>query len=130
MSGARNAMASRERTAAAIAEIRAEIERRSKLSSGIERRGLERSLTEARRHATINAHWGITPSWPVLGRFEVLAKRVMRILLRWYINPLVEQQNTFNLSVLAALYEMEAHLEAISREQKQDDIDTTRNEAR
>lgn len=129
MSGTRDAATSRQRTAAAIAEIRAEIERRSKLSSGIDRRGLERSLTAARRRATVNAHWGITPSWPVFGRFEVLAKRVMRILLRWYINPLVEQQNEFNLTVLAALYEMEAHLEAISREQMQDDGDTAPDEA-
>ena len=130
MSGAREAAESRERTAAAIAGIRAEIERRSQLSPGIDRHGLERSLAEARRQAKVVAHWGITPSWPLFGRFEVLAKRAMRILLRWYINPLVDQQNAFNLSVLAALYEMEAHLEAISREQKQDADRTTQNKAR
>lgn len=81
---------------------------------------LEQALTELRRLATVNAHWGITSSWPMFGRIEVLAKRTMRILLRWYINPIVEQQNAFNLAVLAALYEIEAQLHAMQRDPNQD----------
>ena len=73
----------------------------------------ERLIDEASRYAQINAHWGIAPSWPVAGRIEVLAKRAIRILLRWYINPIVEQQNEFNASILRALYELESELHAL-----------------
>ncbi len=74
---------------------------------------MEHALSEMRRHSRVNAHWGISASWPVGGRFEVLAKRAMRIGLRWLINPIVEQQNDFNAATLAALYELEAELAAL-----------------
>ena len=108
--------AARRRTVAAVEAIRSELERRDTREQTAATAGLERSLSELRRLTTVNAHWGISSSWPVLGRFEVLAKRSMRILLRWYINPLVEQQNDYNLAVLASLYEIEAQLHAISRD--------------
>lgn len=94
-------------------EIRERVAAGRSEEAAVRARNLERALSEARRLATVNAHWGITPTWPVAGRLEVLAKRAMRIAARWYINPIVQQQNEFNLAVLGVLYELEAELSAL-----------------
>jgi hypothetical protein len=93
--------------------IRERVAERRGTEAGSRANELDVALSEARRLARISAHWGITPSWPVAGRIEVLAKRAMRIAARWYINPIVEQQNEFNLAVLGALYDVEAELGAL-----------------
>lgn len=64
-------------------------------------------LDRAVRLATINAHWAIVSDIPVIGSLVVLARRAIRIGLRWYINPIVEQQNAFNDAAVAALHELE-----------------------
>jgi hypothetical protein len=64
------------------------------------------ALEEVARLAVTNAHWGIVSDIPVAGRIIVLWRRALRIALRWYINPIVEQQNAFNQAVLRALYEL------------------------
>jgi hypothetical protein len=72
-------------------------------------------IEDAQRLATVSAHWGIASDLPFVGRFLVLFRRVMRILLRWYINPIVEQQNAFNHAAVRALYDLQAendHLRA------------------
>ncbi len=114
------------RTAAAVDAIRAEVERVPTAQGGGD---VERALAEVRRQLEVQAHWGITPSWPVLGRVEVLGKRAMRILLRWYINPIVEQQNAYNLAVLAALHELEAQIHAITRNMHQASVNKQQRDA-
>jgi hypothetical protein len=61
------------------------------------------ALTEAMEAAHISAHTPILWDLPVIGRGIALTKRVVRILLRWYINPIVDQQNDFNAAVVRAL---------------------------
>ncbi|HEX5504981.1 MAG TPA: hypothetical protein VFW96_20355, partial [Thermomicrobiales bacterium] len=39
-----------------------------------------------------------------------------RLLLRWYINPIVDQQNDFNAAAVRALHELAAGQEALRRE--------------
>jgi hypothetical protein len=63
-------------------------------------------IEEAARLATVNAHWGISSDLPVVGRLLVLFRRVLRITLRWYINPIIEQQNAFNDAAVRTLYEL------------------------
>jgi len=65
----------------------------------------------AARLATVNAHWGIVSDIPYAGRLLVLFRRSVRIVLRWYINPIVEQQNAFNDAAVRALYELRAENE-------------------
>ncbi|MEZ4523719.1 MAG: hypothetical protein R3A46_19090 [Thermomicrobiales bacterium] len=117
------------RVQAVVEDVRQALERRAASAPAANRAGIERSLSEARRLSNVTAHWGIAPSWPVFGQLEVLIKRVMRIALRWYINPIVEQQNAYNLAILAALYEIEAQLDAISIDRNPDtshkDLDTS-----
>ena len=66
-------------------------------------------------HATrwVNPHLPIAwPNWPpgLVPKAAALAKKVIRRLLRWYINPVVEQQNEFNAAVLTALERMTAEV--------------------
>ncbi len=70
-------------------------------------------LEDVQRLATVSAHWGIASDVPVIGRFLVLFRRVLRIGLRWYINPIVEQQNAFNDAVVRALHELQTENERL-----------------
>jgi hypothetical protein len=76
------------------------------------------SSTQARRsalkqvHATawVNSHLPVAwPVWPkgLWPKLSALAQKTIRRLLRWYINPIVEQQNRFNTAVVQALDEMQ-----------------------
>ena len=64
----------------------------------------------------------LVPPTPVshrrwLGRPIVAAKRlVYRFFTRWYLAPLIEQQNAFNRSVAAALRELTARQLELRRE--------------
>jgi hypothetical protein len=73
-------------------------------------------LEVAARLATVNAHWGIASDLPVIGRPLVLLRRVQRILLRWYINPIVDQQNAFNDAVVRTLIDLDAENEHLRSE--------------
>jgi hypothetical protein len=73
-------------------------------------------LEDAARLATVNAHWGIASDLPVVGRVLVLFRRALRLLLRWYINPIVEQQNTFNDAAVRALYDLRVENEHLRAE--------------
>jgi len=58
---------------------------------------LARSLEEVRANQGVSAHWPIIWKTPVQA-FFALIQRFTRRFLRWYINPIVEQQNAFNAS--------------------------------
>ena len=54
---------------------------------------------EAERWAAVSAHLPVGGAgWP--GAALGLSRRAARYLLRWYINPIVEQQNHFNAALL------------------------------
>ena len=70
--------------------------------------GLARLAALDRVHAAarVNSHLPIAwPTWPrgVWPKIEALAQKVVRRLLRWYIDPIVEQQNRFNAAVAQVL---------------------------
>ena len=50
---------------------------------------------ELERWSSVNAHLPLPARCPV-GMALALSRRTARYLLRWYINPIVEQQNRFN----------------------------------
>lgn len=61
---------------------------------------------QVRQAAAINSHWHIAwPTWPPGIRAKVVAalQKIIRRLLQWYIDPIVEQQNRFNQTVVNAL---------------------------
>ncbi|MBM4412159.1 MAG: hypothetical protein FJ040_01740 [Chloroflexi bacterium] len=67
-----------------------------------ELRALHEALHELELTRVISAHWPIEGNG-IIGRVVALLQKVTRRLLRWYINPIVEQQNSYNDAVLRAL---------------------------
>src|SRR5215212_7866499 len=84
------------------AEVRARRLAQGQAEEGPLERDLRRSLDEIELHRVISAHW------PLLGktvpqRVVALVNKLVRRYLRWYINPIVEQQNAYNDAVARAL---------------------------
>ncbi len=82
-----------------------------------------RSLAELRRSAeAVNEVWFVSAHLPInwrvriAGRLSSYAKRAVRILLRWYINPIVEQQNRFNSATARTISELVTYQERMARE--------------
>ena len=50
----------------------------------------------------VSAHWPL-PAHTLSERGVALLNKLVRRYLRWYVNPIVEQQNTANLAISAAL---------------------------
>lgn len=66
---------------------------------------------EAERWAAVSAHLPLTGSGR-LGAALGASRKAVRVLLRWYINPIVEQQNHFNAALLS--------LDALNRAREQE----------
>src|SRR3954452_19560015 len=71
-------------------------------------------LQRAADLAHISAHFPIMWRVPIVGRGMALVQRVIRIGLRWYINPIVDQVNDFNEATITALNAIEARQEALA----------------
>lgn len=72
-------------------------------------RQIDLLLSKARRTCTVNPHLPIAwPEWPpgLTPKLVAAIQKVTRRLLRWYINPIAEQQNAFNLAVVHVLNEL------------------------
>lgn len=83
-------------------EVRAQRMAEGQLEASPLERDLQRSLDEIELHRVVSAHW------PLLGksipqRAIGLVNKLVRRYLRWYINPIVEQQNAYNDAVARAL---------------------------
>ena len=84
------------------AEVRARRLALGHAEPGPAERELARALDEIELHRVVSAHW------PLLGktlpqRAINLVNKLVRRYLRWYINPIVEQQNAANAAITAAL---------------------------
>ena len=73
-------------------------------------------MTELSDLAIVSAHLPITWSKPVVGRLIALSKRATRLMLRWYINPIVEQQNSFNEALVRTVATLEERIRDVERE--------------
>lgn len=111
-----------------LAELREQVrQRRAKLgpeAGGLhDASGYDLSLAELRAvvqdisdNWSVSAHLPVMWHTPVIGRLVSYAKRAMRLLLRWYINPVVEQQNNFNEAVARAIVQLAAYQDRLRRE--------------
>ena len=89
-------------------EVRAQRLALGDLTADDKTMGLARLAALDRVHAVarVNPHLPIAwPTWPkgVWPKIEALAQKVVRRLLRWYIDPIVEQQNRFNAAAAQVL---------------------------
>lgn len=76
------------------------------------------ALKQVHATAWVNPHLPIAwPAWPkgLWPRLVALTQKVIRRLLRWYINPMVEQQNRFNSAVVQALDEMQQAISCLEQ---------------
>jgi hypothetical protein len=75
------------------------------------------ALDQALASSRVNPHLPIAwPTWPAGAWPKIVAvtQKVIRRLLQWYVNPIVEQQNRFNAAVvqsLTALWQENAQLQ-------------------
>ncbi len=88
------------------AEVRAQRALRGDEEAGSALSAIERELHHAAEQLEITRV--VSAHWPLEGRtlYErawILVHKVVRRGLRWYINPIVEQQNAFNESAARAL---------------------------
>jgi hypothetical protein len=103
--------------AAELHQLREEIRARREKLHGSELAELRTLVKQVNERWNVSAHLPITwGSPPVIGRLIAYAKRAARLLLRWYINPIVEQQNNYNAAATRALLQMNAYLEQLTRE--------------
>ena len=54
----------------------------------------------------------------------VPAKRVLRKLMRWYVEPLAAQQRSFNLTVLNLVDELAERVEALEQRRERDNAES------
>jgi 2-polyprenyl-3-methyl-5-hydroxy-6-metoxy-1,4-benzoquinol methylase len=84
---------------------------------------LRTAMEEVRATRAVNPHLPIAwPKWPpgVWPKIAAATQKVVRRLLRWYINPIVEQQNAFNAAVAHVLEESAASLAQLRAEQQEE----------
>ena len=78
-------------------------------------------LARVREKQAVNPHLPI--GWPVMPpglvpKLVAYAQKIVRRLLRWYINPIVAQQNEFNAAVTDLLASQQARLDQLSQAAK------------
>jgi len=84
------------------ADLRAQRLARGRAEPSAAENELNRALDEIELHRVVSAHW------PLIGKtlpqkIINLINKVVRRYLRWYINPIVEQQNAYNDAVARTL---------------------------
>jgi hypothetical protein len=100
--------------AATIATLRAQAVARGQAMGLSAQTPLDDPLRRAEDLAHISAHFPIMWTIPIVGRGLALVQRAMRIGLRWYINPIVDQINDFNEATITALNTLAARQEVLA----------------
>lgn len=100
-----------------LAEVRAAVEaRRASLAPdaaeppALADIDLRRLLSEVEATRVVSAHWPLHAENPIQ-RVIVLINKVVRRYLRWYINPIAEQQNAANDAIVRTLHGLVATVE-------------------
>ncbi len=116
-------MAEQDAEVAAILEdVRRRVhERRAAMGDSADRAGqgsseLQMAVQEVNANAKVNAHLPLLWEDMVFGRLRAYVQRLVRRLLRWYINPIVDQQNMFNAAAAKAITSLAAENARLQRE--------------
>jgi 2-polyprenyl-3-methyl-5-hydroxy-6-metoxy-1,4-benzoquinol methylase len=118
-------MAEKEDLARVLSRLKEEIRRHKPQDT--EALPAEKTISLRRVYATtyVNPHLPI--GWPelpsgILPKIAAMVQKVVRRLLRWYINPIVEQQNAYNSAVTTVLQSMVQQIEALKQYQGEVEI--------
>ncbi|OAN47186.1 hypothetical protein A6A03_00115 [Chloroflexus islandicus] len=99
-------MSSEIDVAATLAALRAEVRAQRAALPAAEptpaERELQRLVEELEYTRVVSAHWPLEGR-NLLEQAIALVNKVVRRYLRWYINPIVEQQNAFNDTATLAI---------------------------
>lgn len=74
---------------------------------------ISQQLRFLENHWQIQTHRPVTTSKPYLPGLIVFFKKVVRRLLKWYVNPIADQASQVNLAVLRTITAMNAEIEAL-----------------
>ena len=96
--------------AAILGQLRAEVraargglsEETAHLALGVDLDELRDSIAEVEALRAVSAHWPIQGQ-TLRERAVGFVQRIVRRALRWYIDPIVQQQNSYNAAVAHAL---------------------------
>jgi SAM-dependent methyltransferase len=124
-----------------IAALYARLRREIRRSGAVERNGSERAGARAAVRGFAERYWAVTAERPlerrpgIKGLLAYPLKRLLRPLLRWYVEPLAYEQRMFNdaaLKLIDALWEEADALRTADSEFRQadDQIAERLNEAR
>ena len=78
---------------------------------------MQAAIQDVNVNAKVNSHLPLLWEDMIVGRLRALVQRVVRRLLRWYINPIVDQQNVYNAAAAKALTLLAADNARLRREQ-------------
>ena len=108
-----------EQLAATLAALRNEVRAARAARPAGEQSGaareLQHAIEELEYTRVVSAHWPLEAT-SLIGRAWVLVHKLVRRYLRWYINPIVEQQNAYNDTVARALRLLAAEVGALRAE--------------
>lgn len=112
-------MSSEIDVAATLAALRAEVRAQRAALPAAEptpaERELQRVVEELEYTRVVSAHWPLEGRNP-LEHVIAFVNKVVRRYLRWYINPIVEQQNAFNDTAARAIRLLAAENAALRAE--------------
>ena len=77
---------------------------------------LQTAIQDVNVNARVNSHLPLLWEDMIVGRLRALVQRVVRRLLRWYINPIVDQQNVYNAASAKAITLLAAESARLRRE--------------
>ena len=92
--------------AAILQQLKQEVRGRRLRGERAESAAVTAALGQVQLTSWVNPHQPIAwPHWPkgVWPKVVALLQKVVRRLLCWYINPIIEEQNSFNAAVAVAL---------------------------
>jgi len=109
-------MAEREDVAEVLGKLKEEIRRRRPAETDPVL--AERTAILRRVYATMRVNPHLPIGWPklppgILPKVVAVTQKLVRRLLRWYINPIVEQQNAFNAASTGALESLVQQMERL-----------------
>jgi hypothetical protein len=95
-----------DEVAAVLRQIKHEIRSRRGQDANNESSAITTALAQADAASWVNPHQPVAwPTWPpgLWPKVIAVAQKVTRRLLRWYVDPIVEQQNQFNQAAVSTL---------------------------